>query len=204
MSTVAIIEENENWIKIFADFFHTIGYSVSAFKNAEEILNTPYKTKMADAIIYPLYMGKSDWELVGQIKKRFVKTPLIMFLPHPDIPECIGYLKNHANALVLKKDGLFNLHTAIMACHNGGTYISPAITKALISQLLFGENASLDIHFSSKEKEIISLLKEGLSYKQMANKLGITTFTVNHHLKKIYKKTGVNSRLQLLAMLEKR
>jgi DNA-binding CsgD family transcriptional regulator len=73
----------------------------------------------------------------------------------------------------------------------------------LVDSLFSQQYASAAAEFTQREKNIIGLLNEGLSYKQMANKLGITSFTINHHLKKIYKKAGVNSRSQLAAILKK-
>jgi hypothetical protein len=50
-----------------------------------------------------------------------------------------------------------------------------------------------------RELEIVQLLKDGLSYKELGEKMFLSVFTVNHHLKKIYKKMSVTSKSQLMA-----
>jgi len=45
------------------------------------------------------------------------------------------------------------------------------------------------------------LLKEGLSYKEMAGQLFVSVYTVNHHLKNIYQKLGVGSKSQLISRI---
>jgi DNA-binding CsgD family transcriptional regulator len=52
-----------------------------------------------------------------------------------------------------------------------------------------------------REKEIVSLVEKGLSYKQMSEQLFLTTFTVNYHLKNIYKKLKIHSKSELLSKL---
>ena len=51
---------------------------------------------------------------------------------------------------------------------------------------------------TKKEKEVLSLLKKGKSYQEIADELGMKFFTVNFHIKNLYKKFGVNSISQLL------
>ena len=50
-----------------------------------------------------------------------------------------------------------------------------------------------------KESEIVELLRQGLSYNEIAEKLKISYHTVNHHIKNIYHKMDVNSRSKLIA-----
>lgn len=51
---------------------------------------------------------------------------------------------------------------------------------------------------TKKEKQVLSLLKKGKSYQEIADELGMKFFTVNFHIKNLYKKFGVNSISQLL------
>ncbi|MFD8190149.1 response regulator transcription factor [Streptomyces sp. NPDC059704] len=51
---------------------------------------------------------------------------------------------------------------------------------------------------NDQESRIVQLVAEGLTNKQMARRLGISPHTVNYHLKKLFQKTGVNSRIALL------
>ena len=57
--------------------------------------------------------------------------------------------------------------------------------------------------FSSREQEIINYLTKGSSYKEIAYELNISYNTVNSHVKKIYKKSGVNERKELIDFLDR-
>jgi DNA-binding NarL/FixJ family response regulator len=54
-----------------------------------------------------------------------------------------------------------------------------------------------------KEQEVLKLLSEGLSYKMVADRLGISFFTVNAHVKKIYDKLHVHSLSEAMAVMQK-
>jgi RNA polymerase sigma factor (sigma-70 family) len=57
---------------------------------------------------------------------------------------------------------------------------------------------------SPREFEIALLVTEGLSYKEVAQRLNISAQTVNQHLKKIYTKTNVNSKTELASRILKK
>lgn len=57
--------------------------------------------------------------------------------------------------------------------------------------------------FSAREQEIINFLTKGSTYKEIAYELNISYNTVNSHVKKIYKKSGVNERKELIGSLNK-
>ena len=54
---------------------------------------------------------------------------------------------------------------------------------------------------TKREIELVNLLKEGMSYKEMAEKLFVSVYTINHHLKNIYHKLGVESKSQLISKI---
>jgi ATP/maltotriose-dependent transcriptional regulator MalT len=56
-----------------------------------------------------------------------------------------------------------------------------------------------DYHLSTREKEVLGLLVDGLSYKMIAGRLGITYDTVRAHMKKIYEKLHVASMTEAVA-----
>lgn len=57
-------------------------------------------------------------------------------------------------------------------------------------------------NLTKKEKKVLDLLKQGKSYKQIADELGISFNTVNFHIKNLYSKYGVNSNIGLLAKIK--
>lgn len=84
-----------------------------------------------------------------------------------------------------------------------GGYISKGVIAEFIGQLQHSAQHELQATLTSREKEIVQLLCEGLTYKQIAEKSYITSFAVNQHLKKIYVKMGVHSKGELIAKMLK-
>ena len=78
--------------------------------------------------------------------------------------------------------------------------MTPVIAKKVLHQFqtILPEEEK-DYHLSSREKEVLSLLVEGLSYKMIAAKLNITYDTVRAHMKKIYEKLHVASMTEAVA-----
>jgi DNA-binding NarL/FixJ family response regulator len=86
---------------------------------------------------------------------------------------------------------------------NNGAFISKRIIADLIITLQYTNQDKVQEKLSIRENEIVELLCEGLTYQQIAEKRFITTFAVNQHLKKIYKKLGIHSKGELIAMMLK-
>jgi DNA-binding CsgD family transcriptional regulator len=61
-----------------------------------------------------------------------------------------------------------------------------------------------DYQLTPKESEVLKKLAEGLSYKMIADELGISYFTVNNHVKKIYEKLQVHSLGEAVALAYKK
>lgn len=71
--------------------------------------------------------------------------------------------------------------------------------KPTIRELKVATNTNLEIvkELSPKEKKVSNLLAQGLSYKEIASVLGVTTFAINQNAKSIFKKLNVRSRSEL-------
>jgi DNA-binding NarL/FixJ family response regulator len=105
-----------------------------------------------------------------------------------------GYLSN----------GSFNtIVEAVDQVVGFGGYISKGVIEDFIGQLQHSVQYELQLTLTSREKEIVQLLCQGLTYKQIAEKSYITSFAVNQHLKKIYVKMGVHSKGELIAKMLK-
>ena len=171
--------------------------------HTDEMLHSNEKHKPLDIIILALNKGEEDPAVVTPLKKLHPNARIIIAVANPDFAHTLELLKNRADGVIIKSGGLYDFHTAATSSLRKGIVLSPILTRQLLDVLLFQESESPVFDFTAKEKNIIRLLNEVLSYKQMANKLGITSFTINHHLKKIYKKAGVNSRSQLAVIIKK-
>lgn len=208
MINIGIIEPNHLFSETYKDFFealsdHAIVFRATALNDLLVEDNTHLPP--VDVIILDVHpSGTAGNDTIKLLKKAAPSTRIILFTSRSELVFLVESLKFGADGIILKNEGLFELHRAINETLHNGLVISPVITRQLVQHLIPGNHSTLPFNLTIKEKEIIQLVKEGLSYKEMAESLGVTPFTVNHHLKKIYKKVGVNSRAQLMALLQNR
>jgi len=82
-----------------------------------------------------------------------------------------------------------DLTQAIRAVHSGRKFLPPPLAMLM-------ETRQSQVELTTRELEILGLITQGLSNKQVAYTVGIATYTVNNHVKNILKKLGVSDRTQ--------
>jgi DNA-binding NarL/FixJ family response regulator len=107
-------------------------------------------------------------------------------------------LKNGATGFLLKSSSLAYISESLLKIDEGGIPFSPGtITHIIQSDII--EATTGTISFTKRELELIKLISQGMANKIAADKLQVTYFTVNQHLKNIYKKLGINSKGELIS-----
>lgn len=204
MTNIGIIESNYILSRNYADFFEELAdYSIAfQYASVKDLFHQPQQLQSTHVVVLDVAAPDgSGLEAISFIKKQSA-TKIIVFTSKKDTSLVVDALKNGADSYLLKTDGLFELHKAIKETIHEGLVLSPSIAKLFVSHIFSAKHHFIPLNFTIKENEIIQLVQEGLSYKEMADRLKVTPFTINHHLKNIYKKGGVNSRSQLMVMLQ--
>ena len=111
--------------------------------------------------------------------------------------ECI---RNGASGYVLKQDSPQRLLQAIQDVYDGGAVMNPGIALKVLEY--FSPN-KIEHTLSKREKDVLELLAQGLSYKMIADKLFLSFNTVNSHVKRIYEKLHVSSLGEAIAFYYK-
>ena len=99
-----------------------------------------------------------------------------------------------ASGYLLKKTSPAGILEAISEIHNGGAPMSPRIARKVLDVFHREIPAEETEQLSTREKEILQLVVEGLSYKAIGKRLFISPHTVRTHLKNIYEKLHVHSK----------
>jgi DNA-binding NarL/FixJ family response regulator len=129
---------------------------------------------------------------VRAIKKTFPSIRIIMQTVFEDEEKIFASLQAGAEGYILKNASAEKITQSIEDVYQGGAYMTPSV--ALRVTKYFNQTHALpDYKLTQKEKEVLKLLSEGRSYKMVADELGISYFTVNTHIKKIYEKLHVHS-----------
>lgn len=142
--------------------------------------------------------GIPGYDAVRLIKKDFPKVEVIMFTVFDDSERIFLSLQNGASGYLLKNTSPEAMILALYDLQNGGSPITPAIARKVISYFSKQSIEPNDYNLSSREIQILQLLVQGNSYQSIGDSLSISIDTVRSHIRKVYEKLQVHSRTQAI------
>ncbi|HKC37560.1 MAG TPA: response regulator transcription factor [Chitinophagaceae bacterium] len=137
---------------------------------------------------------------VGIIKKTFPEIRIIMQTVFEDEEKIFASLQAGAEGYILKNASAEKITQCIEEVYHGGAYMTPSVAIRVMNYFNKPLKQKDEYKLTPKEKEVLKYLSDGLSYKMVADKLGISYFTVNAHIKKIYEKLHVHSLGEAVSM----
>jgi DNA-binding NarL/FixJ family response regulator len=141
-------------------------------------------------------------EFVAQAKPSAPDTQFIMLTVYEDVDHIFAALAAGATGYLLKRTPRKELLTAVRDVHAGASPMNGHIARKVVEVFRDSPgNADQLSSLSPRESEILRLLAKGFLYKEIATQLGISFFTVNNFIRRIYEKLHVNSRAQAVAKL---
>ena len=108
-------------------------------------------------------------------------------------------LRAGATGYVLKERDDLEVSLSIRSVLRGGAPIDPFIARRVIGELYQAPSASGEPPLSARESEVLTLVAEGLSNREIAERLFISRYTVESHVKHIYRKLAVSSRIRAIS-----
>jgi DNA-binding NarL/FixJ family response regulator len=203
MIKVAVYDDNkdrreslETFISLSPDLAHT-----GSFENCSSIVQEVTATK-PDIILMDIEMPLVDGLAgVKLVKQHFPHIKIIMQTAFDDDDKVFAALQAGAEGYILKTASVAQIAQSIDEVMQGGAAMTPSI--ALKVMRYFGQqkiSVSADYNLSPKETEVLKYLTTGLSYKMIADQMGISYFTVNNHVKKVYEKLQVHSLGEAVAL----
>jgi DNA-binding NarL/FixJ family response regulator len=167
---------------------------VGSFSNCSQIIDQVEELQ-PDVILMDVRMPKINGiEATVMVKQKMPAVKVIMQTVYDDDESIFNSLKAGAEGYILKSTESNKIIQCIEDVYAGGAVITPSI--ALRVTRFFNQqpnSTAVETGLTAREKEVLNLLAQGLSYKMVAAKLGITYNTVNAHIKKIYDKLSINS-----------
>ena len=130
------------------------------------------------------------------------RTSVIMLSMHSDEGYVLRALNVGARGYLLKESPEEDLIAAVKAVHAGKAYFSPAISRVLVDDYVRqmrkrGLEDSYEL-LTAREREILQLLAEGKSNKDVAGRLGLSTYTVETHRGNLMEKLNLHSVPELI------
>ena len=202
MTTILLYDDNislrESLEKLvhFSDDLLLIG-SFGHVQNVKEQV----EELQPDVILMDIDMpGLNGIEAVRQIRRFNQKVLIIMLTVFDDNRHVLDAIVAGASGYLLKKHISDKLMNAIKEVIEGGAPMSPGIARMVIESMQQKQAAEGDkYHLTQREKDILSSLSKGNSFKMIAAELEISIDTVRTHIKRIYEKLQVHSQTEAVS-----
>jgi two-component system, NarL family, response regulator NreC len=146
--------------------------------------------------------GLNGIEAARQIRAALPETQIVMLSMHSDEGYVLRALKAGAKAYLLKDSAEADLARAIRAAAAGKSFFSPAVGKVLLEDYMrvmqrSGAEDSYEI-LSAREREILQLVAEGHSSKEIADLLHLSVYTVETHRARVMQKLNLRGIPELI------
>jgi len=141
-------------------------------------------------------------EAALQIKQAMPDTAVVMLSMHSDEGYILRALRAGATGYILKDSAEADLAAAVRAVAEGKSFFSPKVSRILLEDYMrklrkTGAEDSYDL-LSAREREILQLVAEGKSSKEIANLLGLSVYTVETHRGNIMQKLNLRGIPELI------
>jgi DNA-binding NarL/FixJ family response regulator len=173
---------------------------VQCCSHANEALET-LPILQPDIVIMDINLpGMTGIECIRRIKVEIPNTRFMMFTVHENDDNVFEALKAGASGYLLKKTSPAVIIESLKELYNGGSPMSANIASKLVKmfQQQTSKGNEVLLQLSPREREVLQWLSHGLLYKEISDKLGISTGTVRQHIHKIYEKLHVQNRTEAL------
>jgi len=169
------------------------GYTVcGSYENCEQAAAVIGRHR-PDIVIMDIGMpGVDGIEGLRIIKEKYPDTCIIIHTVLEDEDRLFQCLCGGANGYILKNTSFVHLLDAIENVLHGGAPLSPTIAKKVLHSFQQVAPGRLQYHLTDREKEVLSQLVKGFSYKMIASNCHISVDTVRGHIRNIYSKLHVN------------
>lgn len=141
-------------------------------------------------------------EATKQIREALPATHILALTMHEDDTYVFQLLKAGASGYVLKRAAATDLVQAIRAAHRGEAFLYPSVAKAVVADYLKrlerGEDRDAYDGLTEREKEILTLIAEGATNQEIAQRLFISVKTVQTHRAHIMEKLNLHDRAKLV------
>ncbi|MGB5387725.1 MAG: response regulator transcription factor [Eudoraea sp.] len=197
---IIVIDNDHLFHAAYRYYFETYqDYSLQGIYNSVEDALENYDDLLPDIIVSEVSMPEvCGIKGIGLFRKRDPDVKVIMISAQKDFAIIKKAFKNQANGYLTKPVTKKRMYNALNSVKYEGATMSNDIVKAVISMF---HRKSYN-NFSERENQIIDYLCQGATYKLIADKLFVTTSTINFHIQNIYLKLDVNSKSEALTKLQ--
>lgn len=170
--------------------------------NGREALDLVAKTRPHVVVMDISMPEMGGVEATRRVKEAYPKVNVLALTMHEDESYVFQLLKAGASGYVLKRGAAQDLVQAIRSAARGEAFLYPSVARSVLADYLKRVEAGEERHrfdgLTEREREILTLIAEGLSNQEIAQKLFISIKTVQTHRTHIMEKLDLHNRAQLV------
>jgi DNA-binding NarL/FixJ family response regulator len=156
-------------------------------------------SRAPDVILMDLRMPRVDGvEATRRIAEARPQARVIALTTYADEPTVLSALRAGARGYLTKDAGAEEIEAAITAVARGEAALDPAVQAHVLAGLA-DDAPALPDGLTPREAEVLTLIAEGLSNAQIAERLVVSQATVKSHVNRVFAKAGVRDRAQAVA-----
>lgn len=165
------------------------------------------QTLLPDVVLMDIAMpGMDGLEATRQIKANWPDIKVLVLTMHRSDEYFFEMLKAGASGYILKGAETSDLIKAVRVVGKGEVFLYPTMAQKLVSDYLqsWEDDSDRDSPLSQREKQVLKLLVDGYSNKEIAKKLVVSPSTIYTHYSNLLNKLGFTSRHELIQYARKR
>lgn len=140
--------------------------------------------------------GMEGLEATKRLKKTHPNVKVLILTMHEDRRYLYSALKAGASGYVVKRAADTELINAIRSAHRGDVFLHPSMARIVAEDYV--EQGAMEQGLSDREREVLGLIAEGRTYKEMAKLLAVSVKTIETYRERIKEKLSLNTRAELV------
>jgi len=177
---------------------------IASVGNGENILQMMGKFKL-DIVLLDLGLrNQNSLQVVKLIKKHFQEIKIIAMDLIPLQSDVFEFVQAGVSGFILKDANVTEFFKTIRSVYQGAQVLPPHLTSSLFSQIvehaINGSKPSAiaeAVRMTKRERQVIELIADGFTNKEIAQKLHLSTYTVKSHVHNILEKLSLHTRVQI-------
>jgi len=201
MIKVGIIDVNQQsrgMMRVMLD--HHNQYNLKVTLEASSMFECKKVQPSQEPNVLLLDIEENGIDVILEIYRKFPNTNVVVYSNIQDHISVLACVKAGAMGYLTKDTCVNEVISTIVTTYKGGSVFSPSISRNVIRQVQ--QTVDYQSNLSLRERQIVEGLKNGLSYKLIGYKYGISLDTVRQYIKRTYKKLNINSKGELLAQFK--
>jgi two-component system response regulator DegU len=177
---------------------------VASLGTTENILQRIYTLKPQVALLDLGLRNQNSLQIVKSVKKNSSGTKIIVMDLVPLHEDILEFVQAGVSGFLLKDATVDDFLKTIRSVAKGNKVLPPHLTESLFSQIVEHaitttkkSNLIKSVRMTKREKQVIKLIADGLTNKEIAQKLHLSTYTVKSHVHNILEKLALHTRVQI-------